>query len=569
MRINFKQLGVVIVLFLSLLVIQRIFHPGFFKVHDDTQPARVFTMAKSLIDGQFPVRWVSGLGFGYGYPIFNFYAPFPYYVGSIFYLLGLDAITSAKIMFALPVVAAALGMYLFIRSFLGALPGIVSAVIYLFFPYFAVNLFIRGAVGEYYAYSILPYIFWGFFKIYYFLNLPKPINLSKLFTLAGLTSISLALLIISHNLSAYMLGIILVLFLLIVLVISKNKKQILTTYTTIFFFSFLLSAFYTIPALVELNYTDVNSQITGNFNYSLHFICPSQWWESPWGYAGSAPGCLEDGISFRVGKTNIIFTLLAVPFYLFIYIFKKPKSNHFFLFTFFVFCLIFSLFMTTHYSSPVWKLLPKIEFLQFPWRFLNFVGFSMAILIGFLINSFKNKSNFPTIILACFVIAATIFVNLKLFMPQDYHHNTSGYTNKNHIYYGISKITNEYMPEGFIRPKTQKQIPALPLEIRKGTGEITIIEDKTGLLQANIRMNSKGEIQINKAYFPAWELSLNSQERDLQKNPKGMGFKIDPGNHDMVLRFIQTPVQNISNLLTIAGGIALLIAIIIYRERKP
>ena len=42
-------------------------------MHDVQQVARLQQMDKSLKAGQFPVRWVEDLGFGYGYPVFNFY----------------------------------------------------------------------------------------------------------------------------------------------------------------------------------------------------------------------------------------------------------------------------------------------------------------------------------------------------------------------------------------------------------------------------------------------------------------------------------------------------------------
>jgi hypothetical protein len=38
-------------------------------------------MERSLQRFEFPVRWSANFGFGYGMPLFNFYAPLPYYLG--------------------------------------------------------------------------------------------------------------------------------------------------------------------------------------------------------------------------------------------------------------------------------------------------------------------------------------------------------------------------------------------------------------------------------------------------------------------------------------------------------
>src|SRR3990172_4216282 len=86
----------VLVIFPTLLPL---FSDGFFTIHDNTQVERVFQMTKSISDGQFPVRWVDDLGYGYGYPIFNFYAPLPYYIGGAIYALGATGLTAAKAMF--------------------------------------------------------------------------------------------------------------------------------------------------------------------------------------------------------------------------------------------------------------------------------------------------------------------------------------------------------------------------------------------------------------------------------------------------------------------------------------
>lgn len=603
MQIFRKYYGLLIIFLFSALIVTRIFHPGFFEVHDDVQPTRIFEMAKSLRDHLFPVRWVQDLGFGYGYPIFNFYAPFPYYIGAIFNLTGFDAISSAKIMFAIPVVAAGIGMFLFVNSFLGTLPAIAAGVIYLFFPYFAVNIFIRGAVGEYYAYAILPYIFWGMFKIYYensnfeyrntksrqtrlsqILNLNeknskrfKKYNFkhSEIVSSLGfrvsdfiqckwilMTSLAFTALIISHNLSAFMLLLFLIFFLIGCFIFGENKKILIVNYGLIFVFAFLFSAFYTLPAVFEMKYTDVNSQLQGNFNYSNHFACPIQWWESPWGFAGSAKGCLDDGFSFRLGKSDIIFAVFGLFTGIYIFLIKK-KRKYLFLFFSVVFMLFLSLFMMTEYSKIFWDLIPKIEFLQFPWRFLNLTGFSLAVLTGFFVFFLKKEKNIYPLFAVSIIIIGTIWFNFKLFSPQFYNSRTSGYyTDKEQINFKLSKITNEYMPEGFERPKSISQIPELPLEIPGGAGDIGLLKNSTGSVHAILKMRKDGNVQVNKAYFPAWKLYIDNDQSDIRGISKGMMFLLSKGEHNIRLEFVQTPIENLGNILTITGVIVLFIAII-------
>src|SRR3990172_3966639 len=118
-------------------------------MHDDTQVVRVQQMAQALRDGQFPVRWVADLGYGYGYPIFNFYSPLPYYIGGFFNLIGFDALVATKIMFALGILLSGIFMYFLAREFWGEVGGIVSGLFYVYAPYHALDIYVRGAVDEF------------------------------------------------------------------------------------------------------------------------------------------------------------------------------------------------------------------------------------------------------------------------------------------------------------------------------------------------------------------------------------------------------------------------------------
>lgn len=574
-----KYWGLFIVLFVCYLAIRSVFLDGFFPVHDDVQPTRIYQMAQSIADGMFPVRWVSDLGFGYGYPIFNFYAPLPYYLGALFYFLGFDAISATKIMFAVPVFAAGIGMYLLVRTFLGQLPALFSATVYVLFPYFALNIFVRGAVGEYYAYSFLPFIFWGLFRIYYLISSDaetrksggvkhanlfaslyiKPVAVSILF---------LSALIISHNLSAYMLAIFIFVYFVIAIFYVKSRYLLFINFGAILGISFLITSFYTLPAVFEIEFTDVRSQLAGNFEFTKHYVCPLQWWDSPWGFAGSSQGCFNDGISFRLGKSNIIFMLLGIAAYISFFV-KERKRNYNFMFFYAFLVLAISLFMMTDYSSIVWSNMPGIDFIQFPWRFLNFAGFAIALLSGYFIYAVCSKNRKTGMIVLTAGVIATMYFNLKLFQPQTYLNRSADYyTKKENILFLHSKLTNEYMPPGFERPKNKNEVPAKSIEIISGRGSVEVIEDTTVKVSANVEMNQEGSLRINKAFFPAWKLYSNRTELKLLEDTRGMTARLERGNYFLSLEFVPTTIHILGNVFSISGIIILLTVIIKTRKNK-
>ena len=146
----------VLVALFSFWVIRPLFNSGFFPIHDDTQVVRVSQMALALREGQFPVRWVKDLGYGYGYPIFNFYAPLAYYLGAFFNLSGFSALVATKVMIGLGSVLGGILMYFLASKFWGKLGGVIAALFYLYLPYKAVNIYVRGAVAELWALAFLP-----------------------------------------------------------------------------------------------------------------------------------------------------------------------------------------------------------------------------------------------------------------------------------------------------------------------------------------------------------------------------------------------------------------------------
>src|SRR5436189_5911868 len=109
--------GIFVIIIFSFWAIKPLFMPGFFPMHDDVQVVRVFEMGRALKDGMFPVRWVNDLGYGYGYPIFNFYAPLAYYIGGFFIAFTHDALLATKITMMVGILFAGISMYFLARKF--------------------------------------------------------------------------------------------------------------------------------------------------------------------------------------------------------------------------------------------------------------------------------------------------------------------------------------------------------------------------------------------------------------------------------------------------------------------
>jgi hypothetical protein len=99
-------------------------------------------------------------------------------------------------------------------------------------------------------------------------------------------------------------------------------------------------------------------------------------------------------------------------------------------------------------SLPVWNLLPKLRFLQFPWRWLVVLEAPMAIFFASAIWSGKRWRQRATVaICAAFFLAATLFTSCTLFQACDDEDAVLGMLDVYRAGAGFAG-TDEYAPPG-------------------------------------------------------------------------------------------------------------------------
>ena len=535
-----KILGFISILACSVLMIRSLFVSGYFPMHDDTQVARVVEMGRALRQGQFPVRWVSDLGYGYGYPVFNFYGPLPYYFGGVLYAMGVSGLIATKIMMGVGLMLAGVTMYFAVADIVGVSAGILASVFYMFAPYHAVQAFIRGAVGEYYALIFLPLIFLGFWR-------------KKVLTGA----IGIAGLILSHTILGYA-GMFLtgVASLLIGLLDNKRIKTLLFT----LIIGLGLSAFFWLPALAEMKYTNVSSVIgNASANYQDHFVCMDQLWNSPWGFGGSAKGCL-DGLSFKVGKVHLLIGLVVFIAILFGFIHARRSRI---LIAVGSGIFLVSVFFMLSISAPVWNMLPLFAYVQYPWRFLAFAIFGISLVVSQIICIFRPAVLRWGIVVCC--VGVVLFVETKWFMPQyTYNRPAADFETAQDIRFRASKISDEYLPSAVYRPGTSQQV-IQTIVPASGRYVSTIQQLSDTYVKIAFQAKTQTPVKLNIAYFPGWQYVVNID----QVKPvieQGLPIIVIPSDASVVqISFRNTPVRTVGNILSL---LSLCACFIIYDKHK-
>lgn len=571
---HLKTLAIAILLSTAIVLpaLRPLFYSGFFTMHDDQQVVRLYLLDQSLSAGQFPVRWVDGLGFGFGYPLFIFYPPLVYYLGEIFHLiLSATFIVSIKFVFALGFIAAACTMYLWARHHFGFMAGLVASVFYTYTPYHAVDAYVRGALAELFSFVWLPLILHSVDKIFDSrAKNPPPLSWSLL--LGG----SFAALIITHNLIALPFALISALYALIRLAFTLKGSsfgQGITISKHLLLAAFIglgASAFFWLPALAEKQYTIVDDiLLQERYTYSLHFASPEQLWNSLWGYGGSSPDKL-DGFSLKIGKPQLVISAFVFLTATFLIFGKKRRIQSPKLLFLIIngLLLIFAAFMTTNFSRLVWDSLPPLHFLQFPWRFLTFAALFSSLLAGGGIwlagKLVPNKATTP--IVAVIFITLTLIPHLKLFTPETYLEvDDSHYTDPKFVSWTTSKTSFEFVPAGvattielplnITQVDIQKdQIALEPATLVGGQAHIDITHNKPHFKQLHISSDQGAAVQFNTFNFPGWQATIDGQPKFINDdNPlKLIRLSIPQGEHTVSLSFSNTKVRSLGNFITAA-----------------
>lgn len=127
---------------------------------------RLYALDLTLRQGVVYPRWLLDLAYGYGYPIFNYYPPLSAYFAETLHIFGVGFAETIKLAFTLFIVAALSGAYVLASDLYAGEKakrpaGLLTAVAYVFFPYFMVGIYTRGALAEAFAVAVLPWLVWS------------------------------------------------------------------------------------------------------------------------------------------------------------------------------------------------------------------------------------------------------------------------------------------------------------------------------------------------------------------------------------------------------------------------
>ncbi len=332
---------------------------------------RVAEMDRTWSHGLLFPSWAEGLYYGYGSPLWHYYASLTYYLTSLLIrLLAIAPLDALRLMIPLSHMMAAAGMYVLLKRLVSPLAGLIAALTYIYSPYLLyTEPYARGTYPELLAFSLFPWILWRFELL-----LDHGRGRDLLLAALGLT-----LLIIAHNLMALTLTGLLFVWLLwraIGLWRSQGRSGLMRALLSLLALvgGVALAAYFWLPVVLESDAVTLRN-LTGvalldyrNFFVTLPDLLA--WTERA--DAGAING-LRNRVN--IGLMQWLLALLGLVTTLWL---RRLRAAA-------VFWLLLALvigFLITPASVFLWDNLRVIAFLQFPWRLLGPLLFVLSLLAG-------------------------------------------------------------------------------------------------------------------------------------------------------------------------------------------
>src|SRR5262249_14122531 len=236
----------------AALVFVRITHPGF-GIQGDLPLHYHITRSylRSLAEGDPMPRWAGLLDGGHGDALFTFYPPLSYVISAtLIAILGINILTSSKIILTLVLVIAQASAYCLARQFFDHQRSIIVALFYVLLPSYGLIALHRGFFTNAVALAFVPLALLGAHLL--LTNRRAELGIA-IFTL------STSAIIFTHVITTYLCGI--AILLMTVIYLRRIEWRGLRSLAISGFLVFGLTAFFLIPQLIEISWVQVRLQL--------------------------------------------------------------------------------------------------------------------------------------------------------------------------------------------------------------------------------------------------------------------------------------------------------------------
>ncbi|MBI2912051.1 MAG: hypothetical protein HYY05_07900, partial [Chloroflexi bacterium] len=497
---------------------------------------RLYLLEEAFQEGIWLPRWSADLLFGYGYALFNFYAPLFYYLAALPRLLGLGYLEAMSAAIVATVGLAAGGSFL-----LGAtlwrsrVAGVLSGVAYISAPYLLSDLYDHTALAELLGLAVLPWLFWA---------LRGARSGSPTFLVA--TALASAALVLSHNPTA---------------ILGLSSAALWAAWLTLepsgesgegtlrrrlaqappmalgLALGMGLSAFFWLPATAEAAATRLD--LVGGRENALQLL-------------RGGPRLVLDKLLYDypgIPQFGLVQAALAAGGSLALLAFGGPVARGKTLAQ--VVLLAVALGLNTPLSEPFWAHAPLVGAMSFPWRLVGIGSLPAALLAGGLAAVGPLGLRLAAVGLAG---VASLAASLAVLAPA-YLDGDNAWINALWLarYEAVSAFPGTTVPTQFmprdvsLRVEELRDPPPIAVPVADDPIPTEVELVAAGPLQWHLRASSPSgaRLRLHQHFFPGWQAEAAGRAVAVAADaPRGVQVMALPeGTHDVDIRFADTPVR--------------------------
>jgi len=557
---------------------------GLFHIH------RIYAMTQLMAAGNLYPRWIPWFHLGYGYPVFNFYAPAASYLGGLLGLIGISAPVAYTLIASLSWIGGSIGMYGLARRYLPAAGALLAAAIWAYAPSRLQDVWNIGNLSQIMGTALVPWLLYA---------LARAVD-EPGYRRSAILGLAFGALILAHQPTTVLAGLFIVPGLPLISLwasfftlprtprppspefrgrgsktrlLGRGRKTLLPRLACAgggLALGVGLSLIFTLPLIAELRYIkaslpaeDIPSVLLANF------LQPDQLFQQP-----PAPD-LSD-LSRRLPDTFGLIGGLLGGLGLVALLWKRRYG----LALAWGAALAFSIFLLLDTSFNVWLTVPLLDQLRFPARVLRMGMVFLALCGGATVLLLPRRY---TLIRAGILIAVVIGAALPTIYPSRDVVDFANLSARDEILYELETYAfggtsyNEFKPiwatrTPFDQPADTEGYAADPLQISfidPGIPEVEIeaIDD------SDFRVQTPGSLELSfrQFYFPGWTAAVDGAPVEVfPKSDLGLlTVTVPPGDHIVRLSWVGTPVQNLAPVLSLASFVLIVFLFIRGQRGAP
>jgi 6-pyruvoyl-tetrahydropterin synthase related domain len=421
-------------------------------------------------------RWAALAHFAYGEPRFIFYPPASWTLGAALSAI-FPWIVVSDIYIWLALVAAGISMFMLARQWCDRRDATFAAALYAINPYHLVIVYWRSAFAELLAASLLP------------LLLLLLLRDEKGQRATALLALLLAASWLVNAPAAVMIHYSMAL-LIVVIAWRRRSARILLTGSIAVVLGAALAAFYLFPAIYEQRWVNIAQSVSAGSRPLDNFLFV---------HTEDADHDAFNRVISWVVVAEIVLTMVAAGAAR-----RWLRHNRELGYVLATWAAICSLFMVS-LSNPLWTILPKMRFMQFPWRWTLCLGIPFTL---FTVLGIKKWPARAALYLAMLCVVAFAWHH---FQPPWWDTRADLREIRENMATGTGyEGTDEYTPAGADPSAVKKDARRVTVE-GPARAAIRVSDWRAERKQFTAEMSAADCLTLHLFNYPAWRVEVNGR----------------------------------------------------------